>query len=95
MEDRGPIFDPRSSTLDSRLLGRRPLAARQVERAPQQLDGALDIARRPQVQADPAGVRQNVVRLGQAGGHDLVAHTGWKRDIDQVVAMDMAKLARS
>src|SRR5262245_33045458 len=55
-------------------LRRRPLAPRQVERAPQQLDGALGVARRPQIQTNPAGVGQDVMRLGQAGGHYLVAH---------------------
>src|SRR5882724_3829887 len=55
--------------------------------------GPLLVLLPPQVEADPAALRQDVVGLGEPGRHELVAHRLGKWDVEQVVAVEVADLA--
>jgi hypothetical protein len=67
--------------------------ARQCKRALQQANGPLHVGIRTQIHADPAGIRQDVMRFGVTGGYQGVAHRLRKRNIHQRIAVHVPNFA--
>jgi hypothetical protein len=75
-------------------LKRQPLLFdRQIERAAEQHQCPIDIGGFPEIQTYPAGVWQEMMRLGLTGGHYFVAYLRWKRNIDEAIAVDVTEFA--
>src|SRR5947208_2272636 len=85
----------RRSLAGGRLVRRSPLLllTRQFERAPQDPQGPVDVAGGIQVHADPARLRQDVVRLRLSRFHQLVANALRQRDVDQEIPVYVPDLA--
>jgi hypothetical protein len=64
---------------------------RQRERAFEQADGSRHVLLGAQEYTHPAGIRKYVMRLGVAGGHQLVAHGFREGDVEQAVAVYMSE----
>jgi hypothetical protein len=59
----------------------------------QQSDGRFDLVRSLNIEADPSGIRQDVVRFSHTCGDELVADVLRKRNIHQIIAMHMTNLS--
>src|SRR5262245_56792239 len=57
--------------------------------APKKFDGGLHIRLLPQIEADPATLRQDVMRLSATGGHQFIAHFGGEGDVHEIVVVDV------
>jgi hypothetical protein len=68
------------------------LLVRQLVRPAEEHDGPIDVVRFFDVETDPAALGQDMVRLGQTLGHDLVPHRSGEWNIDQPVSVDVADL---
>ena len=67
--------------------------ARQCKRALQQANGPFHVGLRAQKYADPAGIRQDVMRFGVAGGYLGIAHRLQQRNIDQRITVHVPNFA--
>ena len=70
----------------------RSLLGDQLKGLFKQRNGALDIVPFLEVEANPTAFRQDVMRLRTASGNNLIPHLSWKRNVDEVVAMNVAQL---
>jgi hypothetical protein len=69
------------------------MGLRELERALEQANRAIDVVFVAQEQANPTRIGQDVVWLGFARGYDFVAHALGKRDVNEAVSMDVADFA--
>jgi hypothetical protein len=65
---------------------------RQIIRPSEQGDRWFHLVASFDVKAYPAAIRQNVVRFGHACGYQLISNALWKRDIDEMIPMNVANL---
>jgi len=56
---------------------------------PKKLDGHLHIRLLPQIEADPATLWEDMMRLSATSGHQFIAHFGGERDVHQMVILDV------
>ena len=73
----------------SLLISASPLRHRQLKRLSKQGDRSLNVGWFPQAKADPATLRQDVMRLGLTGRNHLIPHFCREGNIDQMITMDM------
>src|SRR6266404_2093707 len=65
---------------------------RQIIRPTEQGDRWFHLVVSFDVKAYPAAIRQNVVRFGHACGYQLISNALWKRDIGEMIPMNVANL---
>jgi hypothetical protein len=68
---------------------------RQLIRPSEQGDRRFHLIVSFDVKAYPAAIWQNVVRFGHTGGYQLISNALGKRDIDEMIPMNMANLFTS
>src|SRR5207247_11213233 len=68
---------------------------RQMIGAAEQAEGAVNLGGFAERDADPAALRQNVMRLCQPCPYQFIADGLGKRNVDQVVTVNVPKLALS
>src|SRR2546427_12098926 len=76
----------------SRRVAARLLGDEAVVALAEEVDRARGVVRRGDAKADPPRIGKHVMRLGAPGGDQLVARPLGKRDVGEVVAVQVPKL---